>query len=103
VQAEQWQLGQQLRQQLVQLHTAAQAGVAVDPVLLAAAASAAATAEAPGAAPGVASAVVMSAEGDPCDAAAVQSRPGAVQFLQDLAAFGKSAAAGVLVDCHNKR
>lgn len=106
MQAEQWQLGQQLRQQLVQLHTAVQAGIAVDPVLIAAAVSAAAAAADPtavtgGACPAAGAAAVASAEGGPClptATAAVHPRAGAVQFLQDLAACGKSAAAGALFD-----
>lgn len=81
VQAEQRELGQQLMQQLEQLHRAVQAGVAVDPVVLAASAGAAAS-TAPGLTP-------------PHAAAAVGHPAVAASFLQDLAAFGKGAAAGV--------
>lgn len=80
VQAEQQKLGQQLTQQLEQLHRAAQAGVAVDPVALAAAAGAAARTW-PGLTP-------------PHTAAAVGHPAVAASFLRELAAFGKGAAAG---------
>ncbi len=83
VQDQQEQLGQQLTQQLEQLHRAAQAGVAVDPVTVAAAATAAAASGA-GLSPAV-GAHSTAAVGHPAVAAS---------FLQDLAAFGKGAAAG---------
>jgi hypothetical protein len=82
VQEQQQQLGQQLIQQLEQLHSAVQAGVAVDPVTMAAAATAAAAATGSGSATGA-------------DTAAAVGHPAvAVSFLRDLAAFGKGVAAG---------
>lgn len=83
LQDQQQQLGQQLTQQLEHLHRAVQAGVAVDPVTMAAAATAAAAATGQGAA--------IAAH----TAAAVGHPAVAVSFLKDLAAFGKGVAAGM--------
>lgn len=112
LQGEQQQLGRQLVSQLESLHRAVQAGSAVDPVVTAAAASAAATAAT--AAPGPLlrfssgatagdSDGVAGAGGGTDGSVACRSAVGhpavAVSFLQDLAAFGKSAAAGGLGGC----
>lgn len=87
MQEEQRQLGDVLLQQLEQLHTAAHAGSAVDPVLMAAVASAAGSASGCGGWQ-AAAAACPNAVGHPAVA---------VRFLEDLAAFGKQAAAGEAV------
>jgi hypothetical protein len=94
-QAEQQQLGQQLTAQLQELHRVVQSGAAVDPVAMAAVASAAAST---GLSSCAAAAADLSTAADVTKVGQVSNagvRPAvAVAFLRELAAFGKSAAAG---------